>query len=123
MVLDHVRDKLSGWTVAEWLKAVPNELSRDAVGLWQIIPLGRHDFGLTGSDLIEFTRRALLALLHRGARPVRGASNPERWIPVSEYGDDPEQIADAVIAEWLSSGAGDPDMTGLWFATPEVMRD
>jgi hypothetical protein len=122
-MIDHVRDKFSGWTVAEWLEAMPNELPRDAVGLWQIVPLNRHDFGLNDPDLIEFTRRALLAILHRGARPVRGANNPERWVPILEYGDDPERIADAVIAEWLASGAGDPDMAGLWFATPGVMLD
>lgn len=122
-MIDDVRDKYCGETVAEWLETLPYELERDAIGLWGIIPVGRHTFGLVDSDLVEFTRRALLAVLQKGARPVRGANNPERWIAADEYGDIPEQIADAVIAEWLASGAGDPDVGGLWFATPEVMLD
>ena len=36
------------------------------------------------------------------------------------YGDTPEQIAEAIIAEWLASGAGDPDFSALWFATPKL---
>ena len=32
--------------MSEWIKMVANELPDDAVGLWQIVPGGRRDFGL-----------------------------------------------------------------------------
>ena len=115
------RNKFSGESVAEWLDMLPYELERDATGLWTIIPVGRHDFGLTGDDLLEFTRRGLLVLLRNGAKPVHGSREAlSGWELAEGYGDTPEQIAEAVIAEWLASGGGDPDVSALWFAIPKI---
>ena len=60
-----------------------------------------------------------MALLERGARPVRSLGRMPGWQLDRSYGETPDQIADAVIAEWLASGAGDPDVEDLWFATPD----
>jgi len=97
----------------------PNELPFDAVGLWQIIPKGRHDFGLSGDKLIDFTRRHILALLARGAHPIRFGESGDKWEVQTQYGATPEEIAEGIIAEWLASGQKDPDVEGLWFGLPE----
>lgn len=122
-MIGNKRDRFSGITVAEWLACVANELPVDAVGLWQIIPKGRHDFYLDGDDLVEFTRRAIVALLERGARPVRSSDRSPGWQLDHSYGETPEQIADAVITEWLAPGVGDPKVGDVWFATPDRYID
>ena len=120
-MIDDVKSKFFGETVAEWLETFPNELDNDAIGLWTIIPMGRRGFGLTGADLIEFTHRALLALPHRGARPVYGSWDaPSGWVIAEGYGETPEQIAQAVMDRWLLWGGGDPDVSAPWFATPDL---
>jgi hypothetical protein len=120
-MIDDVRDKFFNRTVAEWLETFPNELDKDAIELRAIIPMGRRDFGLTGIDLIEFTRRALLAVLRRGARPVHGSWDaPSGWVIAEGYGDTPEQIIKGVVDRWLLWGGGDPDIGTLWFATPDL---
>jgi hypothetical protein len=40
------KDRFSGRPLSQWLAEIPNELEIDAVGLWQIIPRLRRDFGL-----------------------------------------------------------------------------
>jgi hypothetical protein len=112
--------KLYKWTVDEWIAAVPNELSRDAIGLWHIVSTGRNGFGLSGAELVDYVRRNLLALFANGAKPVIGGIDKEYlWGRVGKYGDDPQQMADAIIDEWLTSGH-DPDAGDVWFATPNV---
>lgn len=66
-------DKYFGIPMGEWIRRVPDELEVDGVGLWQIIPVGRDSFGLSGEPLVEFTQRCILAFLSRGARPGRHA--------------------------------------------------
>lgn len=114
------KDKFFGTPMSEWIAKVPNELEIDAVGLWQIIPAGRVSFGLDGEALITFTRRCLLALLSRGAKPVVGAVGDEEhdWKIIEGYCGTNEEVADAIISEWLASGK-DPDVGGIWFALPE----
>lgn len=118
MKLD-ARHKLYGHTVAEHIQTVPDELPVDAVGLWQIVPAGRYGFELSGSDLTEFVHRCVLALLERGAKPVMGGGGTEYdWILQPQYGEANEEIANAVVNEWLATGGGDLDPGGLWFALP-----
>ncbi len=108
-----------GHSIAESIEKTPNELEIDAVGLWQIIPQGRWDFGLSGEALEDFTKRHIVALIKKGAIPVRSVRKGEKfWEPQLQYGTSPEEIADRVIAEWKSSGV-DPDVSGVWFALPE----
>jgi hypothetical protein len=118
MKLD-ARHKLYGHTIAEHIQTVPDELPVDAVGLWQIVPAGRYGFELSGDDLTEFVRRCVLALLGRGAKPVVGGGGTEYdWILEPKYGEADEEVANAVVREWLATGAGDADPGGLWFALP-----
>ena len=63
-------------------------------------------------------RRVLLGLLHAGAMPVMRDETPVGWQALEQYGDSPEEVAEAVIAEWLASGDGDPD-DKRWFARPD----
>lgn len=115
------RDKYSGMTLSAYFACVADELSVDAVGMWQIVPNGRHGFALEGGELTEFVRRYVLLLLERGAKPViGGAGTNYYWLVQSKYGEKKEDIVDAVIAEWLDAGGGDPDFDCVWFALPEI---
>lgn len=106
-------DKYFGSTIDESVEKTPNELEIDEVGLWQVIPRGRDSFGLDGNDLIDFTRRHIIALVEWGGVPVIALKHQP------QYGVTAEEIAENIIAEWLESGGGDPDVGGIWFATPD----
>ncbi|MFT0734904.1 hypothetical protein [Ralstonia wenshanensis] len=113
------KHKLYGHTIAEHIRTVSDELVADAVGLWQIVPAGRYGFELNGTDLSEFVRRCVIALLESRAKPVVGGAGTESdWILQTQYGDSNEEIANAVVSEWLAAGAGDCDPGGLWLALP-----
>jgi hypothetical protein len=114
-----LRHRIYGTTIEQWISLVPGELPIDAVGLWQIVPAGRDGFGLAGDELVEFVKANILALLAKGAKPVIGAmDNVHFWTLVS-YGETPEQIADAIIHEWRSSGR-EPSPGDVWFALPHI---
>jgi hypothetical protein len=58
-------------------------------------------------------------LLAKGAKPVVGGAGTKYfWIYQPQYGDTNKEIVDAVVKEWLASGAPDCDPGGLWFALP-----
>lgn len=122
MTLDMRKSRDLGDTIGEWLSLMPNELERDLIGLWQIIPTGIRGFGLSGADLEEFTRLALRAVLDRGAVPVKspylGPAEPEL-----HYGENPEEIIENIVATWLASGVREPGMKDVWFALPEVAKE
>ncbi|MDR0780157.1 MAG: hypothetical protein LBF16_05610 [Pseudomonadales bacterium] len=108
-----------GQTAMEYIETVSGELPVDAVGLWQIVPAGRQGFCFSSSDLSEFVRMCVLALLEHGAKPVVGGGGTKYdWLLQPQYGESNENIANAVINEWLAAGAGDCDPGGLWFALP-----
>jgi hypothetical protein len=108
-------------TMSEWVRLVPNELPRDAVGIFQIIPAGRDGFGLTGTNLADFLRRCVLALLDAGALPVRHSpGSGYNWTIQRQYGKIKDEIADAIVLEWLAM-PDDPLVLcgeGVWFALP-----
>jgi len=109
-------DKYFGIPANEWIERIPNELEVDAVGLWQIIPVGRDSFNLSGADLEDFTKRSIIALINRGAVPVRPARAMDGfWEKQLQYGNSPAEIANAIIDEWKVSGV-DPDRDGTWFS-------
>lgn len=109
-------DKYFGIPISEWIDKTPNELAVDAVGLWQIIPVGRDSFNLTGGDLEEFAKRSIIALINRGAVPVRPAPAKDGfWEKQLQYGNSPDEIANAITEEWKNSGV-DPDHDGIWFS-------
>jgi hypothetical protein len=118
MKLD-TRHKLYGYTIAEHIRTISDELPVDAVGLWQIVPAGRQGFGLSGDDLTEFVRQCVLALLKHGAKPVVGGGGAKYdWLLQPQYGKLNENIVNSVVNEWLAAGATDCDPGGLWFALP-----
>jgi hypothetical protein len=81
--------------------------------------MGRDGFGLSGSELIDYVRRHLLALFTRGAKPVIGARDGIHfWTPV-DYGKTADEMADAIINEWIQTGR-EPDAGDLWFALPHI---
>lgn len=127
--LASARNKWDGGTVDEWISDRLGELDvaqvgpNDPVGMWLIPPAGRYDFGLAGELLVAFVWRTLLDLLRAGAMPVTGddASDQDRWSVLKEYRGRPEDIAEAIIGEWLASGGGDPD-DRVWFARPDRLN-
>jgi hypothetical protein len=117
-----LRDKFYGDTIEERIKKVPAELVIDAVGLWQIVSFGREGFGLSGDKLVDYVRRHLFALFAKGARPVRGALDGVHIWTLVNYGETPEEMADAIINEWQNSGR-DPDVGSVWFALPHIYNE
>jgi hypothetical protein len=118
------RHRDTGGTIGEYASAAAEELEIDAVGLWQIVPVGRNDFGLDGESLADFVRQNLLALFAKGAKPVIGRKGVDHWILKDDYGTTPAQMADAVIEEWRASGAKDPKpYDSLWFALPKMYEE
>jgi hypothetical protein len=69
---DEPRNKRFGDTMSDYIVQVANELPYDAVGMWQIVPGGRHDFDLEGDALTDYVRRCVAELLSHGAVPVFG---------------------------------------------------
>lgn len=114
-------NKYNGVTLSDWIKACPNELDIDAVGLWQIIPTMRRGFGLSGGDLDQAVRDALRALLARGALPVVGSTSDGigYWTHTPRYGEEASATVEAVIAEWHAMGRA-PDVGDVWFALPHL---
>ncbi|RWN37535.1 hypothetical protein [Mesorhizobium sp.] len=115
------RHRGHGMSAAEWITLVPNELDIDAVGLWQIIPVGRHEFEFEGEDLKEFTRQALKGLLARGAVPITGQG--QTWVADYQYGTISDEIIENVVKKWLSKGMHDPDVGDVWFGTVAVLEE
>jgi len=114
-------DRRTGETI-EFGKATESmyDADVDAVGLWQIVPEGRDRYGLEGDGLVKFIRLSLLYMFARGAKPVRGRHGVDHWI-LKDYGDTPEAMADAIIAEWLAAGAVTPKpYDSLWLALPHI---
>jgi hypothetical protein len=121
MTIEPERRSRYGETMSERIACWPGSLNDLPVGLFQIIFQGRTGFDLEGEALIDFIRRSIYALVDAGAMPVRGAGIPgvEKWIFQPQYGRTKQEIAEAVIAEWLRDGAPTPETwTGLWFGLP-----
>ncbi len=109
-------DKYFGMPLSEWVERIPNELEMDAVGLWQIIPVGKDSFCLTGEELRNFTKLAIIKLLEHGAVPVRASQKKDEfWVHQKQYGNQHEEIAESIINEWGKNNI-DPDVDGIWFA-------
>lgn len=113
------RNRYFGTSLTEWINKVPNELEVDAVGLWQIVGSGQDGFELQGQELADFVRRCVVALLEKGAVPVRASENPDEfWIRQMQYNGDTQEIARRIVDEWIVSGI-DPDHDGIWFSRLE----
>ena len=71
------RHKYFGVSLNDYIVQIANELPRDAVGMWQIVPYGRRGFDFEGDALTEFVRRCIAELLSRGAIPVIGGGGTD----------------------------------------------
>ena len=110
-----------GHSAREHIQTISEEPPIDAVGLWQIVPVGRINFRFSGSDLVSFLRLCITALLEKGAKPVIGGGGTRYdWILQPQYGETIEGITEAVVSEWLANGSPDTDPGGLWFALPTL---
>jgi hypothetical protein len=113
--------RTDGIPLSEWINQLPAELPVDAVGLWQFVPEAREEFGFADEELIACVERAIHALLAHGARPVIGGAGTQHfWIEQTHYGTQPDEIVGNIIAEWRGWGLGNPTVSGLWFALPEL---
>ncbi len=115
------KHKDTGESLSEVIAQIPAELPLDAVGIWQIIPTGQVSFGLSGAALASFVRAAVLALLDAGAVPVRHIPGTGYdWVRQKQYGESREEIADAVVQEWLTIPDDPMLLVGEcpWFARP-----
>lgn len=115
-----ITHKYFGTRLGEWLDLFPNSIAQDAVGLWQIIPVGRDSFGLHGNDLIFFAREVVVRLLRKGGVPVIAAADKNFCWERKNYGSSEAEIVDGIIEEWLLAGV-DPDVEGVWFALPKMI--
>src|ERR1043165_781658 len=87
-------------------------------GMWQIVDDGRRLFGLEGDALASYIRKNIYALMDAGFKPVIGVGKGQ-WKLQVQYGSNKQEVAEAVIREWLLQGAPTPKpWTGLWFGLP-----
>lgn len=123
-MIDINRRHPGGYTLAEYLQGLPLEIDSDGEGLWAIVPKAR-GFGFEGVEREAFVRLCVLRLLEAGAVPAlhRPLTEPMEWIEQRQYGTTKDEIADAVVAEWLAKGGGDPPWNDLWFVTREVLEN
>jgi len=121
-MIEFERRSEMGDTVGEYLESLLLEIDGDGEGLWAIVSAGAN-FNCRGKELSEFVGLCVLFLLKRGAVPVRHAeAGTMRWEEQTQYGTTRGVIADAIVAEWLESGGGDPPWEYLWFVTRRVLE-
>jgi hypothetical protein len=121
-MIDMERRRALGNSVAEFVEALPYWTDSDGESLWHIVPGGR-TFGFKGGDLAEFVRLCVSRLLEAGAVPVRHADDGIfNWVEQTQYGSSNEEIADAIVTEWLETGGGNPEWHWLWFVTRRVLE-
>jgi hypothetical protein len=109
-----------GTPLGEWIARVPNELTYDGVGLWQIVPALRQDFGLEGDRLESAVRQTIAGLMDRGAVPVYcGSADGPSWVPSEVTEREPEEVVQFVLDKWVRGVAVEPTVGDLWFAVLE----
>ena len=104
--------------VDECIDRIPNELAVDAVGLWQIVPTFSKDFGLSGSDLRYYTKRAIEALISRGAVPVEFPDSNEARDDLMKNG----KVDVDRIMEYLDSLGREPTVDDIWLELPQSSK-
>lgn len=110
------------YTVEEYFDKLPYEIDNDGDGecLFRIIPVGQ-SFNFQGKELAEFVRLSIVRLLEAGAVPVLYAQEGELlWKEQTQYGETIEEIANAIVTEWLDNGGRQPEWDDLWFVSRSV---
>ena len=133
MTIDPI-NKYSGIPMSESISRYAGSLEIDGVSLESLVEGGRDSFGIDGEELVSYVRRCLLTIFGTGAKPVRFGrwekiKNPSRgspdyyyiWVAQDGYGETPEEMAETVIARWLS-GEEEISIGGLWFALPRMIK-
>jgi hypothetical protein len=71
--------------------------------------------------LREYVFLYVFALLSHGARVIDSANDGVHyWAPTDRYGEKPEEVAHAIVKEWIAQGEPDPPAwDSLAFALPE----
>lgn len=117
------RHKTFGDTESQYVSFLPDELDDIGVCLSVIVRGGRYGFAFEGAELIAFVRRAILALLEKGAEPRHWGTvdDPMRNIMLHYGTDTPDEIADGIIADWQAMGGGDLQWGDFWFARPGTL--
>jgi len=87
----------------EWLNKIPNEMEWDDVFLSYIILIGKDSYSLSGIELAEFVRQCIINLVSRGGVPSEIMPGNKR-AQLLQYGNSPEEIADAVVSQWQKAG-------------------
>jgi hypothetical protein len=115
------RTKTDGIPLSEELEGYVTELKEDRVGLWWIIGSGKEDFEFTGKKLHDFIYLVIKTLIENGGVVGDDANSTKIiHIPTTRYGTKPDEIARAVLDEWIKAGEPDIDpWTGLVFVTEE----
>ena len=113
----HLRHRTFGTRLDEWISLTPGELSRDAVGLWQVVQGLKSGFGLSGAELEAAVRASISSLVAAGARPVQGNSSDKQWRLRADLALPQEATVDKIVGYWHSLGR-DPDLGDIWFAKP-----
>lgn len=116
-------DRFREVNIRDLLARAHEELNEDYVGFWSIISSGRGSYLLSGADLREFAGLYVFNLISHGAIVIEPARDGVHWWKsVSRYGTTPEDIAKAVVAEWVEQGEPDlPSWEGLAFTIPEIL--
>jgi hypothetical protein len=95
----------------------------EMIPFWAIVARAQRVLQLSETtDLVSFVRYAIEGLVDAGAKPAVFAGTGQGLMrAVTRYGHSPQEVADAVIAEWAASGYATPESPGdLWFASAEV---
>jgi hypothetical protein len=116
------RHRYFGTPIDEWISRVPNELTRDAVGFWQIVPTFKQWFGLSGPSLEQCVRECIELLLRNGALPVQGNAKTNTWQLRSDLVAERHAMLENIIAYWHALGR-DPDVGDIWFALPAQIEN
>ena len=124
-MIDERKHRIHGESVRDWIRYLPVELDDIGIGLHAIVQTGRYDFELADSELTEFIRRSIGALVQKGARPehLSSRSHFDRRVKLHYGSDTTEEIVEGVIADWIASGAKDLEWGDFWFALPGTFNE
>lgn len=121
-MIEQLRSKRSGDTVAEVINGLKEHwLSDNGIGLTTVVGMGRYDYQLEGSQLIQFVRLALKELVRHGARPHH-IGLPQSWYTHLYYGENETAIVEGVINDWVKMGMPALEWGDFWFAWPGTIE-
>src|SRR6476660_3052338 len=95
-------------TIAQELEVAHGYLPFGLTGLWEIVSTGRNGYELSDGDLREFVALYVYAIVAHGGVVIESAGDGiHYWRAAPRYGEKPEDVAQAVTAEWIAQGEPD----------------